>query len=121
MRRPGQSPETSGGRALRALGIWGLLLLPALVVMVMIRATRAPAIDADRVRERYEFLREVRQAESNALQQYAWQDRAREIVRVPIDRAFELVLAEWRDPAAARSNLIERVEKATAPLPNPYE
>lgn len=118
---PWQSSGSLVARVVRALGAMGAFLLLAVVVLVMIRATRAPAIDARRVQERYQSLREVRLAESNALHQYTWQDRAREIVRLPIDRALELTVAEWQNPAAARSNLIERVEKATAPLPNPYE
>lgn len=116
--------ESRSVRAAWAAGILGTLLMIAALVVVMIRVTRAPTVDADRVDERYRFLREVRRAESNALNQYAWQDRTREIVRLPIDRALELVEVEWQNPVAARSNLILRVETATAPLPkppNPYE
>jgi len=49
------------------------------------------------------------------------------IVRLPIQRAVELTLQEWQNPAAARSNLISRVDKATAvppkapEKPNPFE
>ena len=46
------------------------------------------------------------------------------IVRLPVQRAVELTLQEWQNPGAARSNLISRVEKATAlppAKPNPYE
>ena len=41
-------------------------------------------------------------------------------MRIPIDRAVELSLKLWQDPAAARSNLIARVEKATA-VPPPQQ
>ena len=34
---------------------------------------------------------------------------------------MELTLQEWKDPVAGRSNLIARVEKATAPAPKPPE
>jgi hypothetical protein len=48
-------------------------------------------------------------------------------VRLPINEAMKLALREWQNPAAARSNLIARVEKATAvppaapAKPSPFE
>jgi len=48
-------------------------------------------------------------------------------VRLPIAEAKKLALRDWQNPAAARSNLIARVEKATAAppkapeKPNPFE
>ena len=38
-------------------------------------------------------------------------------MRLPIAEAMKLALREWQNPAAARSNLIARVEKATAAPP----
>jgi hypothetical protein len=38
-------------------------------------------------------------------------------VRLPIAEAMKLALRDWQNPAAARSNLIARVEKATAVPP----
>jgi hypothetical protein len=38
-----------------------------------------------------------------------------------VARAKELVLEEWQNPAAARSNLMERAAKAFAPAPKPPE
>jgi hypothetical protein len=41
-------------------------------------------------------------------------------VRLRIEDAKNLVLREWQNPSAARSNLIARVEKATyVPPPKP--
>jgi hypothetical protein len=37
-------------------------------------------------------LERLRQAENDALNNYGWVDRSRGIVRVPIDRAMELLL-----------------------------
>ena len=58
---------------------------------------------------------------------YGWVDQAKGVVRLPIAEARKLALREWQNPAAARSNLIARVEKATAApppppaKPNPFE
>ncbi len=40
---------------------------------------------------------------------------------MPVERAKELVLEEWQNPVAARSNLMERAAKAFAPAPKPPE
>jgi hypothetical protein len=93
-------------------------------VALLLRTTRPEDLAAARTRERLQFREEVRAADAQALSRYAWQDQAKGLVRIPIERAMELVIREWQDPAAARSNLIARVEVATAPPPepeNPYE
>jgi hypothetical protein len=51
------------------------------------------------------------------LEKYDWQDQARGFVRVPVERAKELILEEWRDPAAGRSNLMARAAIEFAPAP----
>jgi hypothetical protein len=55
------------------------------------------------------------------LETYGWVDKARGIVRLPLDRAMELALRDWQNPVAAKSNLLVRLQKATSPPPNPYE
>jgi len=76
----------------------------------------------ERIQERYKNLHDLRDAEAKVLTQYDWQDKAKEIVRLPVitvegrpARAMELTVQEWQNPAAARSNLITRVTRATAP------
>jgi hypothetical protein len=109
------------------LGILGTFLLMAVLVGALYRYALPEPIAAVRAKERYQFLADQKAAEAKALTEYAWQDQAREIVRLPVPRAIELTLQEWQNPAAARTNLIARVEKATvvAPpppaAPNPYE
>lgn len=110
-----------------SLAIVGTFLLMALLVWAMYHYTRPEDLNAARVLERYQFLEQVQAAESQAVSQYAWRDRDKGLVILPIERALELTLREWQDPAAARSNLIALVEKAVAlppppPAPvNPYE
>jgi hypothetical protein len=109
------------------IGIAGTFFLMAVLVGALYRYALPEPIAAARAKERRQFLLEQKAAEAKALTEYAWQDRAKEIVRLPIPRAIELTLQEWQNPVAARTNLIARVEKATAvpppppAAPNPYE
>ena len=102
-------------------------LLFAVIVAAMHVSTPVPAIDADRAAVRAQALAEIRAAEAQALSQPGWIDENRGLVRLPIDVAMQIAEREWQNPAAARSNLMARVEKATAPAPpapakpNPFE
>ena len=104
-----------------AIGISGTFLLVALLVLAMRHYTQPAPVGANRVQERYKFSQEQRAADAKALSEYDWQDKDKGIVRLPIQRAVELTLQEWQNPAAARSNLISRVEKATAAPPKAPE
>jgi hypothetical protein len=107
-----------------AVGILGTFLITALLVLAMRHYAKPAPVGANRVEERYKFLQEQRAADAKALNEYEWRDKDKGLVVLPVQRALELTLEEWRDPAAARSNLISRVDKATAvppPAPNKYE
>jgi hypothetical protein len=99
------------------LGILGTFLVMAALVWLMRHYTQTAPLGADRAAERIKNLKEMRAANEEALNNYAWQDQAKGLVRLPVARAMELTLQEWQNPAAARSNLIVRMEKATAPAP----
>lgn len=94
-----------------------------LIVWVMLRLTRhytrPEPLGEDRAKVRINALKELRAQNQDILHNpnYVWQDAAKGIVRMPIERAMELSLKLWQDPAAGRSNLIARVEKATAVVP----
>lgn len=95
------------------LGIGGALLLMAFLAWLMYRYTRPEeAGRAARAAERKKALTEIHAAEHDALTTYGWVAKDKGIVRLPVDRAVELSLELWKNPAAARSNLIERTEKA---------
>jgi len=102
-----------------ALAIVGTFLIVAALVSVMRRHSQPPPIDAKRIAERAKALAELRQAEAVALSTAEWIDQAKVIVRLPITNAMEMVLKEWQNPAAAKSNLVARVEKATFVPPPP--
>jgi hypothetical protein len=122
---PQSAPERPG-LALLA-GIAGSLLIVAALVWAMQHYTQPPPLGEDRVALRKKALAELRAAEASELETYGWVDQAKGVVRLPIAEAMKLALREWRNPAAARSNLFARVEKATAvpppapAKPNPFE
>ena len=109
------------------IGILGSFLIVAALVWAMQRYTQPPPLGEDRVALRKKALAELRAAEASELASYGWVDQAKGIVRLPIVEAMKLALREWQNPAATRSNLIARVEKATsvpppAPAkPSPFE
>jgi hypothetical protein len=126
-----QSPEApmNNERTVWPVGLAFLvacLLFAAIVAMVKYSAP-VPAIDADRAAVRTRALAEIRAAEAQALYHPGWIDENRGLVRLPIEVAMQITKREWQNPAAARSNLMARVEKATAPVPqapakpNPFE
>ena len=104
-----------------AIGIFGTFLIVAMLVLAMRHYTRPAPVGANRVEERYKFLQDQRAADAKALTEYDWVDKDKGNVRLPVQRALELTLQEWQNPAAARSNLISRVEKATAAPPKAPE
>ena len=102
------------------IGILGSCLIIAALVWAMQRYTQPPPLGEDRVALRKKALADLRAAEASELGTYGWVDPAKGIVRLPIAEAMKLTLREWQNPASARSNLIARVQKATAvPPPAP--
>lgn len=101
-----------------------LFIAPAAVVKF---SARPPAIDADRAATISQALFQIRTNEAAELDTTGWIDQQRGIVRLPIATAMQMVARDWQNPQAARSNLVERAEKAAAPLPaappkaNPFE
>ena len=99
------------------IGILGSLLIVAALVWAMQRYTQQPPLGQDRVVVRKKALADLRATEAGELASYGWLDQPKGVVRLPIADAMQLALRDWQNPAAARSNLIARVEKATAAPP----
>ena len=100
------------------VAIAGAFLIVVALVWAMKHYTAPEPLGADRADFRRKALADLRNAEQEALDNYGWQDQTRGVVRVPITEAMRMAEAAWgSDPAAARSNLISREEKAIAPLP----
>ncbi len=104
--------------------VLGCFLIVAGLVWLMKHYTAGAPLGEDRAEVRRKALAELRAANHDILYNanYVWENQAKGVVRLPIDRAMELSLQLWQNPAAARSNMIARVEKATAVAPPPsYE
>jgi len=102
------------------IAIVGSLLIVAGLVWAMQRYTQPPPLGEDRVALRKKALADLRATEATELESYGWVDQAKGVVRLPIAEAMKLALRDWQNPVAARSNLVARVEKATAvPPPAP--
>jgi hypothetical protein len=101
------------------IGIAGCFLIVAGLGYAIYRYTQPAPLGEDRAAVRSKALTELRAAETEALNHVAWIDQGKGLVRLRIEDAKNLVLREWQNPSAARSNLIERVEKATFVPPPP--
>ncbi len=103
-------------------GILGAFLIVAALVWAMRHYAQPPPLGEDRAAARLKAFIEMRAAEHEALTTVGWMDESKGLVRLRIEDAMAMVVREWgKDPAAARSNLVARVEKATAPPPRQPE
>jgi hypothetical protein len=106
------------GRAAYAVAIIGAFLIVAGLVWAMRHYMQAPALNANRAAERSKAYAEMRAAETEAIHNVGWIDQGKGIVRLRVEDAVKMVEQSWgKDPAAARKDLIARVEKATAVPP----
>src|SRR5205823_14744195 len=107
------------------IGILGSLLIVGLLSWAIYRYSQPAPLGEDRAAVRAKGLAEIRAVEKDALENTVWIDQGKGLVRLRIDDAMKLVEREWKNPAAARSNLIARVEKANPapapPPPSPFE
>jgi hypothetical protein len=101
--------------------ILGTFLIVGWLVWLMVSKTRPEPVGKERAAARSKALADVRAADAQALNNIGWQDQAKGIVRLPIQQAKQLVIQQGKNPAAARSNLLARVDKATAVPPKAPE
>ncbi len=115
------APAPPRTTAAYVIGILGSFLIIGALVWAMRHYTQPPPVE-NRPAVRAKALAELRAAETEALNHPAWIDQGKGLVRLPIQDAMALVEREWgRDPKAGRSNLVARVEKATAAPPKAPE
>lgn len=81
-------------------------------------ATSRPGATA-RAAERLKARDELRAKTAAALNSGGVIDTNKGLVRIPITRAMEMTVKAYENPAAARSNLVARSQKAAAPAPQP--
>jgi hypothetical protein len=110
------------------LAALGSLLIVAGLAWLLYYRTRPETLNQARIQERIKNLHDITTTSAEALNNYGWQDQSKGLVRIPITNAMEWTVRLWKDPAAARSNLLARVDKANPappppapPKPNQYE
>ncbi len=96
-------PATTSSTPRRAKSIWPMFIgafvlfgLFAVAVQWMRTSSDTAAFDEEAIRakQRYEILAKVRTENDGLTTQYAWADRAKGTVRLPLDRAMELTAAK---------------------------
>ena len=103
--------------ALYAVVIIGTLLIGAALVQTMIHYTKPAPLTEDRNKLRKTALAEIRNANAEALTTYGWVDQTKGLVRLPVEQAMQQAVVAWKNPAAARADLLARVAKANAVAP----
>ncbi|MGD0538630.1 MAG: hypothetical protein ABSC03_13400 [Verrucomicrobiota bacterium] len=101
-----------------------LLAGVALLVWWLAQRNQSPALDAARAQVRRGTLATLRAENEQALATYSLIDPTRGTWRLPVGHATELALQFSQNPAAGRSDLLSRLDRATAKppeKPNPYE
>jgi hypothetical protein len=96
------------------------LALPALMYRERHKAHAQP-IGFARAEERSKALNDVKTNGIATLDSYDWRRKDQGIVRIPIERAKQLTVQEWQNPAAARKEMLARVAKSFAPAPKQPE
>ena len=97
----------------------GVVLLFALfgvmVVAVIGPGPRGDTYERMRAEDRVKKLKDVRDEEAKALASYAWVDKNKGTVRLPIDRAMELTVADLANKKPAPAYPIAAPESSPAP------
>jgi hypothetical protein len=99
------------------VSVVGSLLIVVALVQAMKHYTTPAPLGSERTEVRLKNLQEIKNADIYTLTHFAWQDPAKGMVRLTIDRAMELTIQDYQDAAASRARLIAEAEKAFAPPP----
>jgi hypothetical protein len=103
------------------IGILGAFLVVGVLVYAMKHYTRPAPLNQARIEERKKALAEIQAEETRVLTTSEVIDAGKGLVRLKIDRAMELTIQDYKNPAAARTSLTERANKAAAAPPKPPE
>ena len=122
------SPSKKSVLAIYLLAGLGCGLIVFTVVKATQNYTRPEPITTTKIEVRYKNLAEATTAATNLLTTFGWVGNPTNgFVRLPIEQAMQITLAEWKNPAGARSNLIAKADKfyykppPPPPPPNKYE
>lgn len=100
-------------------GIGILVSIFAMVILIGMMRGKVEPVDpsAARAAERAEALKQLQATNSVQLTQYAVLDAGKDVVRLPIDRAMQILVQEWQNPEAGREQLIARLKRVIPPAP----
>jgi hypothetical protein len=109
------------GVTLAVVAILGSFLLIAFLVRQMVKVAQPGPIGAARSTARATDNAAINAAGANALQNWGYVDQGKGVVRLPIEEAMKVTVHGYKDAGAFHSNMVARVEKATAAPPKPPE
>jgi len=102
---------------LRALFV---LFVAALIALALLHFFRRNSVyDADRAKIRYENLRKLNEANAPKLTEYAWVDKAKGTVQLPVDQAMRIMARELAAKKPTSAYAIATPAPAAAPAPAP--
>jgi hypothetical protein len=118
-------PESLGqiGRSRAPLSTWlGVVLLFVLFGVIVLAiigpSPRGSDYEETRAKKRMETLKTVRQDAEKALNSYAWVDKNKGVVRIPISRAMELTIAQlWQQKPAPAGPIATPQAQASPAVP----
>jgi len=103
------------------IGILGAFLIVGVLVLAMNRSLQPAPLNTARIAERKKALADIRAENEKAIHTYEVIDANKGLVRLRLDRAMELTVQEYKNPAAARATMVARANKAAEPPPKPPE
>ena len=103
------------------IAILASFLLVAFLVRQMVKVAQPAPVGVDRGAARAKDNADIRAVGANALDNWGYVDQAKGVVRLPIRDAMTITIQGYQNAGAFQSNLIARVEKATASAPKPPE
>jgi hypothetical protein len=98
-------------------GGFALLLIFLIIVRLLMGLAPAPDEEAVRGAERAKVYQELQAENAKKLQHYAWVDKAKGTVQIPIERAMELTIVELNSKKPAPAGPIATPAQSPPPAP----
>lgn len=111
--------ENKSALIVSIVAIAGAFLIMAAMVWLVSQYVRPAPVDQTRAESRRRELDQLRRTSLEQLGGYGFVDAPKGQVRLPIERAMELMIQQGKNPEMARSNLLARVDKFNPPPPPP--
>lgn len=112
-------PNCCSMKTLNWLGVLGAVLAMAVLVGALRHFARPGDVNAARAAERHKILAEARQKSAAELAAFGVIDKEKGVYRLSNERAMELAVRAFQNPAEARKEMLARAEKAFFVPPPP--